>query len=513
MTRKARILRVSALLTGGGCAFLLLAFGQLFFSLIPLGVLLLTLIALSPNRKALVGTVGLALVITYFIVAAHYCSSGAQVHVVLKIAEPGRIDMIPSSSRGTASAKSGRFGLGGTTLALLANAEPHETQDPLLIWTGEPWGFVPFTSQTDSVRASTLVTCGPRRWIQGQGGHLLPFQFLSAEGSKSEQMSTAIRLRTGTTNNQDDTYLWQGQFDWSSDSDNCVCNYQDVESFAASCPQRIELVVRAGPVALIPATRETFWIEYARQDGSLEKVHLANLIAESPWTRYHTFDFDMECFDEEALANVDVWGEITTGSRHQVIVNRTINMEPSSFLLLGEGGELRIDGQIQASFDGPFFAIVESYRGHRSKLAASVPALTIVLPAGEWGCGCPLLWIFDQATYDRASGRVSVSGGIGELRVDDATYPFEEFDSISLIVEELSLSNRRTAPDEYVLAGKATAVEFNEQALVSVDLWAQIPKTIQQVVFAFLADTLSVGLGSVLAPSRRVRSPADDADT
>jgi hypothetical protein len=498
------VLAVMAL-AGLAAAVVLAALGQLVWSLIPAVVALLALIAITPRRKTLVGSGVLALLTAYFIVGAHFVPSGDTLHATLRLLDPEQIEI--TATRTGSGHEEGEVGLGTTALALLVGAYHCAHEEPILVWDGEPWQFFPFTSQEASAGASTRITCGPREWLKTDET-LIPVEFVAADDPEAEQIAVRIGLPQIGEASGDDTFVWSPLPASVQLADDRVVsgylgdeliNRPDVLTYSVECQQEVRILVNTGPAAAIPTSSTTFWIGWIQNGQPLESISLARLRPETSGYLGRMYGLDTSWFRNDTSDMVDIWGVIATDLSHMIVPDSQITLsEQRSLLILGEGGEVCIDGQARAAFEGPFFALVESRGGHRNTLSISAQALGLVLPGGRWNCGCPLFWVFDRTSYETAAGRVLVRGGIGELQVGGLVRPFNEFDTASLSVDRFALVNRRDSPHEYVLAGEITAAALNGQAMADLSVWAQIPPTIQQVIFALFAAALGIALGAIL---------------
>jgi|GEM_PF-6653120 len=467
-------------------------------------------VATRREDRLMVSLVLGAAILGSFAISSSMWSANTHTRIILKLSDPGKLVLRPISSPEEVHRESG---LGCRASAVLADGWRYEDLGPILSWELAPLpGFV--MTQDGEYQPLGLITIGPREWLDSVAPAPIPFLIEPKRDSEhSQHLQTRIRLPAAGDEHSGE-YIWSwdpaslvgwaGQLDWQSDQLSCICDYQGVASHAIPANTEVVLDVSSGPVAIIPTEPRSFWLDHPSANG-IGEISVATLASESPRILDSFYDRSRRFVSDEIRPVADVWRELSTDASKIVLSNKRVRMNEGPFLLLGEQAELRIDGEIVAAFDSSFFAIVEPWTPHGEFIFDS-PVVSFLALNDDWACDCPLLWLYGKAFNERGNVSVTIMNSLGELKVGENDYQFEEHDIVSLELTPVSISNRRLHPSEYVLAGEAKAITINGERLTDSTRWDQLPTPVQQILLMFLGASLTGAIGVLIARSRRAPS-------
>lgn len=507
-----------AITSVGFIAWAILYFGESVYGALAAVILGLPLTLFLPRESRLRASLWAFAVLLGFIVAtANLCSIAIISHSSTKLWDPGSLGLFPVGETVFDEA-SYHFGVGVTALATFFSTNAGRVDAPLIVWSTETWPQDWQDELDVSTLIPTLITCGPRDWLDLENTERVPF-LIDAAGDSGAALETKIRLVSDVE--QERLFTWTTYMndpsglkstpDWSDDALGCVCRGEGVKSYTISGTEVGELVIESAPAAVIPGARQSFWTESMPKVGPIGTISLKTLDSESPYLLDYTFDSSGSLFTAEALENVDIWRELTTDSTAQIVLRRKMTTERGAFLVLGNGGELRVDNEVIRTFDGPFFAIVEPWGAYRSRFQISCAVVSSVIPSGNLSCDCPLMWLYGtDGRYEGA--KITITDANGVLRIGNTDYPFEEYDSVALTLEEVAFYGRRTTPDEYVISGDACDIALNGELLLKHSHWSSIPTMVQNLIFAIFSVVLATAFSTLLPAVRRTPKESKKSD-
>lgn len=472
-----------------------------------LAILSAPVIGFSKARYRLAVALGLlSVVLCFFMVSSSYWPPTSTTWIAIAIAEPGKIVLEPSGMPA-----SDLPGLGCTAHAVLADGSWSEGLTPTLKWSLPAYPMKMWSNGKEEYQASALITMGPREWLERSALSGAPFLLGQLDEAGNERhLQAAIQLPTpGDGETAEYTWSWDptsltgwgGSLDWQTQQLSCICDFEEVTSYAVSSADAAVIEARRGPIAIIPTEAWNFWLDYPEAEG-VGEVSLTTLASESPRFLAGTYDFSRDYIAPELQSVADVWREMSTDASRLVISSKRIRTEQGPFLLLGEQGALTIGGEQAASFDSGFFAIVEPRIAYSEFFVDSLVVSFLTLN-DEWACDCPVIWLFNWTASPDRYIDLAILNSLGELRIGKTNHQFEEFDEIRVRISEVSFTNRRTEPSEYVLTGNASAIVLNGETIIDDSMWSQLPSAVQQVVLAILSASLAGAIGVALAVVRR----------
>lgn len=470
-------------------------------------VVLVPVVVAAKRRHRLMLSLALgAIALGCFAISSSVWSINSRVPVVLKISEPGKLVIQPGDRPDETERASG---LGCRAIAVLADGWRHQNSDPILRW--ELVALPGFVMREDGeYQPLGIITIGPRRWLDTVAPSPIPFLIEPVRDSEdSHHVQTRIRLpaaadheATEYTWRWDPASLvgWAGQLDWQSEQLNCICDYDGVSSHAIPANKEVVLEIVSGPVAIIPTEPRSFWLDHPSADG-IGEISVTTLASESPMLLDNLYDRSRSFISYELQPVADVWRELSTDASKIVVTDKRVRMDQGPFLLLGEQGSLSIGGDVVAKFDSSFFAIVEPWTPYGEFRFDSL-VLSFLALNDDWACDCPLLWLYGEEFNEKEDVVLTVLNSLGELRIGDRPYQFEEHDEVRVEMTPISVSNRRLHPSEYVLAGEARSIAINGRSLIDSSYWNQLPSAVQQVILLFLGACLTGAIGVLITTSR-----------
>jgi len=483
----------------GGCT------GILSFASIPF-------ILVTRGRSRILATLSLiSAVLFFFILASSYSSATIRAGVLLKILEPGTVVV---ESQFTTGRRDQTLGLGCTAHAVFAEGSWFEMGQPTLQWVLPAHPMTMWSNGEESLQASALITVGPREQLQHSPNSTTPFMIerLAEPGGEGH---VQVRLQLPTPEPEQDVQLmwgwdpsllseWGTWLDWESENLSCLCEMEGVASYSVSSGDSAVLEIGRGPTALVPLEPASFWLDYPAT-SEIGYLSLTTLASENPGFLENTYDLSRDYISPDLQSVADVWRELSTDTSSVPITAKRLRTEQGPFLLLGTEGTLRIGDEVVHEFDSAFFAIVEPWLPYGEFYLDSL-ILSFLTLNDEWACECPLLWVFGSEPQRSQQLNLTIRNSIGWLRTRETTYEFEEIDVLRIALSEVSFTNRRTQPFEYLLLGETSSLSLNERELIWNSRWSQLPSAVQQVLLALFSAALAGAIGVAVALVRRSTS-------
>jgi len=258
-------------------------------------------------------------------------------------------------------------------------------------------------------------------------------------------------------------------------------------------------------MALIPSRTFLLQIEHIA-DTPISYLQLENVETEGPvrlvWPQ------QSYCFDADVLQNAYIWKELAATPQRGISTYRNLRWKDGfgetmrKFLVLGERGELYVNGELVRALEEPFFAFLMFYNPDASLKTSIDPFLALVqfldtLPSevapdgvdpsfdealDGRACECGLIRIRSEGAGQAQLTSLALSECSGRIRLPDRLLTFHEYDHVELGIHAVNLERRHGRTGEYFIPIVSSRIVVNGSNQAR-SIWDSIPSAVQWAIY------------------------------